>query len=232
MRNASLTAHAEARLTERCTLTPDRLKSLLDHGASIPVATQKGGRHAKRLVYSPADQTWLIIVQDGSNGGVLTVMPLEYLKHRLPVTAAQKRSARKRARSLETIRRSPSHCPEPNTSTGTTPGAVAPPASPSLEPSPPPSTPPASGWKISARYKAEGRQPLKTLPRTDARHGQPAHWATPGPIHVWFRERLLEAAIPFRAIQSISAQRKGEIHQADCLLEHLPMTQQEIEQCR
>jgi hypothetical protein len=33
----------------------------------------------------------------------------------------------------------------------------------------------------------------------------------------------MEAAIPFWAIQSISAQRKGEIHQADCLLEHLPM---------
>jgi hypothetical protein len=57
-------------------------------------------------------------------------------------------------------------------------------------------------------------------------------WATPGPIHTWLRERLLDAAIPFSSIQSISAQCKGEIRPADFLLEHLPMTQEEIEQCR
>lgn len=232
MRNATLTRHAEVRLSERCSLTPERLKCLLDHGASIPVATQKGGRHAKRLLYSPPDETWFIVVQDGNNGGVLTVMPLEYLKNRLPVTAAQKRSARKRVRSFETNKGNPSPCPASNTNTGPALSAAVPLATPPPESSEPPPTPPGSGWRICVRYTAAGRPLFRALPRTDPEHGQPCDWTTPGPIHAWLRERLLEAAIPFWAIQSISAQRRGEIHPADSLLEHLPMTPQEIEQCR
>src|ERR1039457_7180407 len=105
MRNATLTAHAEERLKERCKLTPERLKSLLDNGASITVATQNGGRHVKRLLYSTPDKAWLIVVQDGKDGEVLTVMPFEYVENRLPVTADQKRRARKQARIFEAAQR-------------------------------------------------------------------------------------------------------------------------------
>ena len=75
--------------------------------------------------YTPNTPAPFIVVQDGGNGGVLTVMPLEYLKHRLPVTAAQKRSARKKARSLETIPHTPSHCTVSNANTGAAPNATA-----------------------------------------------------------------------------------------------------------
>ncbi len=93
MRSAKLTRHAEERLLERSKLHPDTLRRLLDRGASITIATQKGGRHAKRLLYSNADESWFIVIQDSNNGGVLTVIPLDFVKDRLPVTAAQKRSA-------------------------------------------------------------------------------------------------------------------------------------------
>src|SRR2546421_358030 len=96
MRNSNLTRHAEARLSERCKLSPQKLKRLLDNGVAVPVATQKGGRHATRLVYSSPDQAWFIVVQDADDGGVLTVIPLEYVKDRIPVSAAQRRSARSR----------------------------------------------------------------------------------------------------------------------------------------
>jgi len=46
MRNANLIRHAGERLVERCKLSPDKLKHLLDNGVAIPVALQKGRRHA------------------------------------------------------------------------------------------------------------------------------------------------------------------------------------------
>jgi hypothetical protein len=73
MRNSNLTRHAEKRLGERCKLSPEKLKRLLDNGVAIPVALQKGGRHAKHLLYSCPDQDWFIVIQDANDGGVLTV---------------------------------------------------------------------------------------------------------------------------------------------------------------
>ena len=48
MRNPNLTRHAEVRLSERCKISPENLKRLLDNGLTVPVATQKCGRHANR----------------------------------------------------------------------------------------------------------------------------------------------------------------------------------------
>ncbi|MEI6195194.1 MAG: hypothetical protein WCS42_12775 [Verrucomicrobiota bacterium] len=88
MRNANLTQHAAIRLSERSKLSPESLTRLLDNGVTIPVALQNGGRHAKRLLYSSPDHAWLIVVQDADDGGILTVMPLDYVKHYLGVTAS------------------------------------------------------------------------------------------------------------------------------------------------
>lgn len=43
---------------------------------------------------------------------------------------------------------------------------------------------------------------------------------------------MIELGIPFRSVEKVSAERKRETLAADCLLEHLPMTQEEIASCR
>ena len=223
MRNANLTRHAEVRLSERCQLSPEKLKHLLNNDVAIPVALQKGGRHAKRLLYSSSDQAWFIIVQDADDGGVLTVMPLDYLKHRIAVTAAQRRSARSRVRALENPRVARTNC-QANGS----PAIQAQVAAPLLHAK----SAPANGWKIRVCYTARGATFHKNLPRTLPEHGSPAEWTVPGTMHVWFRESLMTAGIPFRAVEHVTAERAGVTAAADCLMEHLPMTAEEIEACK
>jgi hypothetical protein len=53
-------------------------------------------------------------------------------------------------------------------------------------------------------------------------------WATPGPLRVWLRERLIEAGIPFRTMERISTERKGQPASVEGFLEHLPMIREEI----
>ena len=227
MRNANLTRHAEVRLGERCKLSPEKLKNLLDHGVTIPVALQKGGRHAKRLLYSSPDQEWFIIVQDADDGGILTVMPLDYLKHRIAVTAAQRRSARSRVHAFENPRVTRTNCspaasPAPKSSVDT---VVALPPMPEK-------TSAANGWRVRVCYTTRGATFYKTLPRTHPEHGDPTDWTTPGLVHSWLRDCLIEAGIPFRSVEHLTAEHKGLSESADCLLEHLPMTHEEIEACR
>ena len=227
MRNANLTRHAEVRLGERCKLSPEKLKHLLDNGVTIPVALQKGGRHAKRLLYSSPDQTWFIVVQDAADGGILTVMPLDYLKHRIAVTAAQRRSARSRVQAFENTRVTRTSCSESSYPACVISGENA------VNPPPPPNqTSATNGWKVRVCYTIRGATFYKNLSKTHPEHGDPADWTTPGPVHSWLRECLVEAGIPFRSVEHVTADRKGLSELADCLLEHLPMTPEEIESCR
>ncbi|MFM1747361.1 MAG: hypothetical protein RLZZ188_1027 [Verrucomicrobiota bacterium] len=62
--------------------------------------------------------------------------------------------------------------------------------------------------------------------------GDPADWAEPGPIPPWLREKLIEANIPFHAVACLNAMRKNLPESVDFLLEHLPMTPDEIDACR
>ena len=227
MRESNLTLHAEQRLTQRTRLSPDQLKTLLDHGATVPVATQKGGRFAQRLVYSTVDEKWFIVVQDADDGGVLTVMPLDYVKGRLPVTAAQKRSARKRVHALENPPRPcPKPIPCPQLTVTASGGGTAAPASGF------PARPFRGGWRIRVCYTLAGVTTYRNLPATSPEHGDPADWAEPGPIHHWLRDKLIEANIPLHAVACLHALRKNVAESADFLLEHLPMTREEIEACR
>src|SRR6266576_311942 len=68
-----------------------------------------------------------------------------------------------------------------------------------------------------------------TLLAKNSRHWWPRGMLVPGPIHGWLRERLLEAAIPFRAVERFHAECAGRSEFVDMLLEHLPMTREEIE---
>ncbi len=167
MRNANLTRHAEVRLGERCKLSPEKLKNLLDHGVTIPVALQKGGRHAKRLLYSSPDHAWLIVVQDADDGGILTVMPLDFVKHHLGVTAAQRRSARSRVLAFEKPRAPRQSCTATSIAvTATTAGnAVVP---------PPDQSSVAKGLKLRVNFTIGGAVFSKNLPATLPEHGEPA----------------------------------------------------------
>jgi hypothetical protein len=219
---ASLTNHAKLRVSERCSLTPEAVKQILDHSGTVHISLQKGGRYAHRLLYSSTDEEWFIVVQDGGDGGVLTVMPLDYLKDRTTVTAAQKRQARKRAAdALKAAQQ-----PVVEVVLAETPPLPA--ADPSAPVASPASLP---GWKIRVRYMIQGKSHFKTVGRTLAEHGEPASWDQPGPINNWLKVRLMEASIPFGAVEAILAERKSVTHVIDALLEHLPLTEHEILAC-
>lgn len=215
MKRASLTNHAKQRLGERCSLAEAEVRQFLDAGAGIPIHLQKGGRYVHRLIYSPKDEDWFMVVQDGGDGGVLTVMPLSFLEGRTEVTATQRRQARSRA--LEAYRN------KTPVTAATTGGQTRHPAS---QPQPLP------GWKIQVRYDSGGKIINRNLGRTLPARGGPPNWLSPGLVHDWFKERLLEMKIPILAIRFIRAEHKGQVRRVNQLLEHLPLTPEELESFR
>jgi len=100
-----------------------------------------------------------------------------------------------------------------------------------IAPPPVPVSTPVPGWKIQVRYNKNGKQHSRNLGRTLAEHGDPADWAVPGPIHRWLKDQLVASEIPFSGIESIVAGRKEILETVDQLLEHLPLTPEEIESC-
>jgi hypothetical protein len=90
----------------------------------------------------------------------------------------------------------------------------------------------AGGLKLGVSYTIGGAFFSKNLPATLPEHGVPATWTVPGEIHAWLRERLIEEGIPFKAILSIRVRWQGQWEIAEGLLEHLPLTFEEIEACR
>ena len=82
------------------------------------------------------------------------------------------------------------------------------------------------------QYNKGGKSHLKNLGRTPAEHGDPADWTIPGPIHHWLKDKLVKAGISFSGIERVTVERKDGAEQVDQLLEHLPLTPEEIEACR
>ena len=219
MKKANFSNHAKKRIGERCSLSEDEIKRILDNDGTIVIHLQKGGRYAHRLLYSVADEDWFMVVQDGGDGGVLTVMPLEYLKGRTPVTSAQKRQARKRAVSLEKIKNSP---PAKSTAPQSEPANIT-----------VSNIPPLPGWRVQVFYVLDGRRLSKKLDgRTLESHGNPTDWQVLGPVHHWVKEQLIEFSIPLTSIINFVASRGKVTQNVDCLLENLPMTEEEIRQFR
>ena len=209
MKEANFTSHAIRRISERCTLLQDDVKRILDHDGSVVIHLQKGGRYAHRLIYSVPDEDWFMVVQDGGDGGVLTVIPLDFLKGRTEVTAAHKRKARNRAVTLEKLK-------------------SAPPVAP-VKTMPVQNSPPLPGWRINVFYHSAGRLTSKKIPdRSPEIYGGPEDWQKPGLIHEWVKGQVLAASIPLTSIVGFCATRGKITCRADYLMEHLPMTEQEI----
>jgi hypothetical protein len=101
-------------------------------------------------------------------------------------------------------------------------------------PAPPPVTVPIPlpGWKVVVHYNKGGRNHMKNLGRSPAEYGDPEDWMMPGPIHGWLKEKLVKDGISFTSIECLMVERKDGMEQVDQLLEHLPLTQEEIESFR
>jgi hypothetical protein len=220
VKEANFSNHAKQRIGERCSLSQEEIKRILDNDGSVVIHLQKGGRYAHRLLYSLADEHWFMVVQDGGDGGVLTVMPLEFLEGRTSVTAAHKRQARKRAFLLEKKKSAP---PDHHTGQHSEPAGKT-----SIN-----NVPPLPGWRIQVFYVLEGRHlSTKLQGRTLESHGSPSGWQVLGPVHHWVKTQLIESSIPLTSIISFVASRGKITQNVDCLLENLPMTDEEISQFR
>ena len=98
MAAASFTRHAWARVLDRLSLSPAEVAALLDYDLAIPVGSRGGSVH--RLFFSPPDNQCFVAVQDGENGAVLTVLPLDYHEScAWPVSAAAQAEAKERLRN-------------------------------------------------------------------------------------------------------------------------------------
>lgn len=222
MKEANFSNHAKKRIGERCSLSQKEIKRILDNDGTVVIHLQKGGRYAHRLLYSIADEDWFMVVQDGGDGGVLTVMPLEYLKGRTPVTAAHKRLARNRARKLENkTGKIPESAPQISQQVATVKNLVV------------KDIPPFPGWRISVHYISNGRAQIKKLAsRTPEDFGGPDDWQEPGMIHHWIKCQLIASAIPLTAIKAFFASKGKITEKMDSLLENLPLTEAEINMFR
>jgi len=89
-----------------------------------------------------------------------------------------------------------------------------------------------AGWKIQVGFYQAGKQQLKNLGKAPVEHGDPATWRNPGPIHQWLKAKLVAADVTFRDIVTITAERKKVVENVDYLLEHIPLTQEELEACQ
>lgn len=91
--------------------------------------------------------------------------------------------------------------------------------------------PPIRAWSLTVCYVKNGKFIRKKLKGVPMEYGDPVEWQSPGPIHQWLKEQLQAQKIPFHCIDWITAERKRECESADCLLEHLPLSPEEIDAC-
>lgn len=55
-------------------IAEDELCRILDHGDTIPLGVEPGTTKLHRLLYSPADEACIVVVQDTRNGEVITAL--------------------------------------------------------------------------------------------------------------------------------------------------------------
>ena len=244
MNHAALTFHATQRIAQRSSLKAEHVRQMMADGATLVVSIDKAGKFSKHLFYSTRDDAWYVAVQCTQNWGVLTFMPLEYQKCRIAVTGAQKRSARRKAREWEQARAAVSvrlSAPveqgsrekEPDREAAEATCVPEAPAAPDTVTATVATTATASStrWGVRVCYVLEGKSILKNLGKAPVEHGCPDSWQEPEPVHFWLKEKLVAASIPFRSIHRILMSSKEETQPADCLLEHLPLTEEEMASC-
>lgn len=219
MQPAKLTFHAAKRLNQRCTLTPKQFKRMLDKRATVQLSQQRGGRLVHRLFYSIQDNTWFVAVQDGTDGDVLTTLPLAYFENfHGAVSGLNRRRARKLARDLESSKLEQQRIEEAARAARQAAKAKALEAQASM----------AAGWRVTVQIQIDGKTTHKNLGRTTAEHGEPETWVEGHPVHAWFRERLDAMCIPVCSLRGAWVERAKNQASGEMFLEHLLLTEEEI----
>ena len=239
MNHATLTFHATQRVDERCSIPAENLRQMIRDGASVVVEVVKAGKISKHLLYSIDDRDWFIAIQSMQDWGLLTVMPLGFLKNRISVRASQKRSARRLALNWEKSRVSASSqglMPNKESENSSDSKGLAAAPNPSMPPpiilSEPENLPMTCEWKVRVRYMSAGKVTFASLGKSLPEHGSPSQWEPDNPVYQWLRQRLIEARIPFRAVENISLHQRNAVVSGDWMLEFLPLTEQEVASCR
>jgi hypothetical protein len=226
MKKASLTVHAAMRLKERCHLSLDDVKCLLDSGATVQVSAQRAAQLTHRLFFSSIDDAWFVAVQDINDGGVLTTLPLEYfINLHGKVPAAYRRSARRLATDVAKMRAAAKKDQDG-------PPAEAVLSHPEVNATGVEQPKPAQTWRLSVCYEAGNSVTHKNLGRTLAAFGNPENWTKDSSIHSWLRSLLTAKNIPVTKIRSMIAYQGKISFTADCLVENLILTESEIAQMR
>ncbi len=75
---ACLTDHARERLEERTTRSELELLSILDKNLAVNAGHEYPSNRFSRLVFSPTDKEFFIVVQDANSGTVVTILTIEY----------------------------------------------------------------------------------------------------------------------------------------------------------
>lgn len=86
-------------------------------------------------------------------------------------------------------------------------------------------------WKIWLHYRQDDHVVSRKL-EPPLRLGTANDWKAPAPIHQWLKDQLLKHQIWPPAIELIVASAGEVAENADYLLEHLPLTEEESKSCR
>lgn len=70
-----ISLHAKERVAERCSLSATSVRAMIDEGRCVWLGEASAGR-GQSLLYSRPDDRCFVVVQDLSNGAVITVLPL------------------------------------------------------------------------------------------------------------------------------------------------------------
>ena len=70
--------HASIRMQERCSLSENELKNLLQSGKYYPIGRDDVKRHEHKMIYSELDNEFLVVVEDYDNHDIITILTLDY----------------------------------------------------------------------------------------------------------------------------------------------------------
>lgn len=92
----NLSDHAIDRIKERTRLCADDVAAIMFNNAYVNLGSKPGILKVHRLFFSTPDENFFVAICDELNGGVITVIPLEYQDNSYwKVTEEQKAEARK-----------------------------------------------------------------------------------------------------------------------------------------
>lgn len=72
---SALTKHAKERLSQRSRMSPKELLGIVDSDKTIIIGKEDKHDRVHKLFWSIQDSMWFVVVQDWSNGDIITLLP-------------------------------------------------------------------------------------------------------------------------------------------------------------